>query len=129
MNLLITLCGGRFSIHEHGTQDLPASLGKCLSVSGKNTLSYIGHSMGTTTFIAMCSSKVPIAMQVDLAILLAPVVEPCNMRNPVMQLLAPAHSVFMAGLERIGVQEIIPDWSVLQKLITVPWLQFVFAVL
>ena len=98
-------------------------------MSGKNTLSYIGHSMGTTTFIAMCSSKVPIAMQVDLAILLAPVVEPCNMRNPVMQLLAPAHSVFMAGLERIGVQEIIPDWSALQKLITVPWLQFVFAVL
>jgi len=77
----------------------------------------------------MCSSKDPVATQVNLAILLAPVVEPCSMRNPVMKLLAPAHNVFMAGLERIGIQEIIPDWTILQKLITVPWLQFVFAVL
>ena len=126
---LIAFFFGRFSIHEHGTHDLPASLSACLSVTGSKTLSYVGHSMGTTTFLAMCSSKAPIAKQVDLAILLAPVVEPCKMRNIAMQVLAPAYSVFMAALETIGIQEIIPDWTPLQKLITVPWLQFLFAVL
>ena len=121
--------GGRFSIHEHGTQDLPASLAKCLSVSGMDTLSYIGHSMGTTTFIAMCSSGSPVANKVELAILLAPVVEPCTMKNPLAQLIAPAHGVFKTGLETIGVQEIIPNWTIIQKLVTVPWLQFVYAIL
>ena len=85
--------------------------------------------MGTTTFMAMCSTNLSTANKVDLAILLAPVVEPCSMKNPLMQLLAPAHGVFMTGLETIGVQEIIPNWTVLQKLMTVPWLQFVFAIL
>jgi hypothetical protein len=84
--------------------------------------------MGTTTFMAMCSSNQAVANQVDLAILLAPVVEPCSMKNWA-RFLAPAHGVFMAGLETIGVQEIIPNWTIIQKLVTVPWLQFVFAIM
>ena len=109
--------------------DVPASLEKCLEVSGSNRLSYIGHSMGTTTFIAMCSSGSSVANKVELAILLAPVVEPCTMKNPLAQLIAPAHGVFKTGLETIGVQEIIPNWTIIQKLVTVPWLQFLYAIL
>lgn len=85
--------------------------------------------MGTTSFILMCSSNYSMANQVDLAILLAPVVEPYSMKNPVLQFLAPAHGVFMTGLETIGVREFVPNWTILQKLVTVPWLQFVYAVL
>ena len=126
---MLSIFGCRFSIHELGIYDLPASLSKCLSVSGSETLSYIGHSMGTTTFIAMCSSNFSVAKKVDLAILLAPVVEPCSMKNPLARFLAPAHGVFWTGLETIGVQEIIPNWTIVQKLVTVRWLQFVFAIM
>jgi len=122
----------RFTIHEHGIYDLPAGLKKCLAVTGRKSVSYIGHSMGTTSFLAMCSNNNnnQITDRINVAILLAPVVEPCNMSFP-LKLVAPlaAHPLFAKSFESFGIQEFFPDWTVIKKIMTAPWLQSVYAVL
>ena len=82
--------------------------------------------------------------------LLAPVVEPYTMKFP-LKTLAPvaAHPWFAYSFEKVGVhhttcmtqatllqpiaqvgiQEFLPDWTLIKKLITAPWLQGVYAVL
>ena len=47
----------RFTIHEHANYDLPAALTTCSEVTGGGRIIYIGHSMGTTSFLAMCSNN------------------------------------------------------------------------
>ena len=84
----------------------------------------------------------------QLAVLLAPVVEPYTMKFP-LKTLAPvaAHPWFAYSFEKVGVhqsitqatllqtsaqvgiQEFLPDWTLIKKLITAPWLQGVYAVL
>ena len=86
----------RFTLHEHGLYDLPASLKLCLNVSGRKKLSYVGHSMGTTTFLAMCSNNTNIATKIDIGILLAPVVEPSSMTNPI-KYIAPVYQHVQTG--------------------------------
>ena len=121
----------RYTIHEHGKLDLPAGLLKCLSVTGKRRVSYIGHSMGTTSFLAMCSTAAsPVMDKIAVAILLAPVVEPSNMTFPLKH-VAPlaAHPLFAYSFETVGIQEFLPDWALIRKLVTAPWLQAVYAIL
>lgn len=47
----------RFTIHEHANYDLPAALKTCSEVTGTSGILYIGHSMGTTAFLAMMCSN------------------------------------------------------------------------
>jgi len=42
-----------FTWDEMAHYDLPAMIEKALKITGQNELQYIGHSMGTTAFIAM----------------------------------------------------------------------------
>ena len=118
----------RFSIHEHATYDVPAALNTCLKISGKRRICYIGHSMGTTIFLAMCSNNTLVMNKIKVALLLAPVVEPCTMKSPLKH-LAPAASQrwFALGFESVGIQEFLPDWTFIRKLVTAPWLQSVYA--
>ena len=130
-NLISTLIDLRYTIHEHGKLDLPAGLLKCLSVTGKRRVSYIGHSMGTTSFLAMCSTaSAPVLDNIAVAILLAPVVEPYTMTFPLKH-VAPlaAHPWFAYSFESVGVQEFLPNWALIRKLVTAPWLQAVYAIL
>ena len=90
----------RFSLHELGVKDIAAMITSILTISGQPKISFIGHSMGTTCFLILSSFRLDlsvlfsdvqlkttfncrphIARSVDLAILMAPVVEPHNMRN------------------------------------------------
>ena len=86
--------------------------------------------MGTTTFLAMSSSPSSVLNMVKVAILLAPVVEPYTMKSN-LKLLAPAASQkwFAKGFESVGIQEFLPDWTFMRKLVTAPWLQSVYAAL
>ena len=85
--------------------------------------------MGTTTFLAMSSNHSVLNM-VKVAVLLAPVVEPYTMKSS-LKLLAPAASQrwFAKGFESVGIQEFLPNWTFIRKLVTAPWLQSVYAVL
>ena len=65
---------------------------------------------------------------VRLAVLLAPVAEPSTMRSP-LKYLARLSTVAGASFESLGLQEFLPDWRLIRKLITAPWLQSVYAVM
>ena len=79
----------RFSFHEMAVFDLPTMMRRILEVTKRKSLAYIGHSMGTTIFLAMSSQTPLIAKMVSVssAVLLAPVVDPTGIRNPLIQTL------------------------------------------
>ena len=96
--------------------DLPAAFNKVISISGRKSLTYIGHSMGTTAFLAMSSCKLPAAHLVDLAILLAPVVEPRGIKSTLLQALSKVHLAYWTVLDTAGVWEILPDWRMMDAI-------------
>jgi len=68
--------GGKFwefSWDEMAHYDIPANIDKILEVTGKEKLFYIGHSMGTTTFMAMHHYRPDVTSKIQLGNLLAPV--------------------------------------------------------
>ena len=77
----------RFSFHEMAVFDLPTMMRRILEVTKRKSLAYIGHSMGTTIFLAMSSQTPFVAKMVSSAVLLAPVVDPTGIRNPLIQTL------------------------------------------
>lgn len=107
----------RFTLHELGTRDLPAIISRILTVTGKSKLSFIGHSMSTTCFLILASSSEyqKVTEQVDLAILMAPVVEPHNMRNLISK-LSPLHRLYRWLMETLGILEILPSTFLIEKL-------------
>ncbi|KAJ1529417.1 hypothetical protein ONE63_006197 [Megalurothrips usitatus] len=62
-----------FSWHENGFYDLAAFIDYALAVSGQRSLSYIGHSMGTTALLVLLSTRPEYNRRVRVASLLAPV--------------------------------------------------------
>ena len=64
----------RFSLHELGVKDLAAMIAKIVKISARKKISFIGHSMGTTCFLILASYKPRLVQNIDLAILMAPVV-------------------------------------------------------
>jgi len=62
-----------FSWDEMAKYDLPASLNYVLAKTGREKLFYVGHSMGSTTYLVMNSLNNSWAERVELATFLAPV--------------------------------------------------------
>ena len=69
-----------------------------------------------------------VAEKVKLAVLLAPVIDPSTMRSPIKH-LAKVSTVAGAGFQSFGIEEFLPNWSLVKKLITCPWLQSVYAIM
>ena len=76
----------RWSWDEMAKYDLPAMLNYTLEYTGKEKIHYVGHSMGTTTYMAMNSEDQSWADRVELAVLLAPVAFMDNMESPLRYL-------------------------------------------
>ena len=68
--------------------DLPAMINKALDTTGQSQLFYVGHSMGTTTVMAMSDIHPEMKEKIILANLLAPVAFVEHMKSPIA-LLAP----------------------------------------
>merc|ERR1719411_392702 len=118
----------RFTIHEHANYDLPAGLRTCSKVTGEGKIIYIGHSMGTTAFLAMCSTNKSVAEKVLLAVLLAPVIDPSTMRSPIKH-LARLSTLVRRGFQSLGSEEFLPHWPLIKNLISCPWLQSVTTIM
>ncbi|EZA54629.1 hypothetical protein DMN91_006684 [Ooceraea biroi] len=63
----------QFSYHESGVQDLPAMIDYVLNHTGRKTLRYIGHSMGTSTLFVLLSMRPEYNTKINFAICLAPI--------------------------------------------------------
>lgn len=68
--------------------DLPAIINKVLDTTNEQRVFYVGHSMGTTTLMAMTNLHPEINDKIILASLLAPVAFVEHMRSP-LALIAP----------------------------------------
>ncbi|PSN43336.1 Lipase 3 [Blattella germanica] len=62
-----------FSWHEMGVYDLPAEIDYILETTGQTSISYVGHSMGTTMFFVLASSKLEYNAKISHVVALAPV--------------------------------------------------------
>jgi len=78
----------KFSWDQMAEFDLPASIDYVIDVTGQEKIHFVGHSMGTTTFMAMVNSRPEYADKILMANLLAPVAYLTNIKSPV-KLLAP----------------------------------------
>ena len=76
----------QFTWDEMAKYDLPTELNYVLEKTGKEKIYYIGHSMGTTTYMAMNSLDQTWADKVELAVLLAPIAFVEHMASPLKYL-------------------------------------------
>lgn len=103
-----------FDFDEMALSDLPAMLQYVQEVSGAKTLSYVGHSQGTTQAFAAFSSDPEWATTIDLFGALAPVAYVHHQGSILLSLAADLDVDKWAAL--FGIREFLPDASFLQKL-------------
>lgn len=75
------------SFHEIGNYDLPAVIDYILDNTGKEKLSYVGHSQGTTIFFACMASRPEYNDKITLMIALAPVAHMTHMTHPLVRFM------------------------------------------
>ncbi|CAB0032502.1 unnamed protein product [Trichogramma brassicae] len=63
----------QFSYHEMAMHDIPTSIDYILHKTNQSSLSYVGHSMGTTISYALLSTRPEYNQKINLVISLAPV--------------------------------------------------------
>lgn len=105
-----------FSFDEMGTYDLPAMISYITSQTLEPLHTYIGYSMGSTSFYIMATKRPEIAKTVKMMISFAPVAFLGNMTIPFRFLLPFADSI-KAILHVTDVDKIITDDSVLKYLV------------
>jgi len=71
------------SFNELGIYDLPAMITFITNMRSQPLHTYIGHSMGTTTFYVMASERPEIARMVQMMISLAPTAFVSHMQSPI----------------------------------------------
>lgn len=92
-----------YTFHEHGVQDLKSIVDYVLEVTGEKTLSYIGHSQGTTIFYVLASELPEYNSKISLSISLAPVAYAYK-PNFLVHVLAFFSRDFKAFFDSIGVK-------------------------
>jgi len=99
-----------------GTRDLPAMIDYVLNATGKEKVSYIGHSQGTTQmFMASSLMKEYFASKVNLFIALAPVVYMHNELNYGLKIMSnhiPLFKFFLVDI--LQLKSMIYPWSFLR---------------
>lgn len=83
----------RFSWDHMGTYDLPAMLDMVMERTGQEQLTYIGHSMGTTSFWVMMNMRPWMNAKIRLMVGLAPVAAVPSMYSPLRYLTPVATEV------------------------------------
>ncbi|KAI4469866.1 lysosomal acid lipase-related [Holotrichia oblita] len=77
-----------FSWHEIGLYDHPATIDYILSKTGVSKLSYIGHSQGVTSFLALTSIYPEYNDKIKIMIGLAPAAYMAHVKNPVFMAMS-----------------------------------------
>nr|CAI5863806.1 unnamed protein product [Callosobruchus analis] len=88
-----------FSFHELGYYDSPACVDYILSRTNAKSLSYIGHSQGTTQYFAMASTRPEYNSKINVMVALAPVAFMTHVRQPAIQILK-HHIILVEWLQK-----------------------------
>jgi len=98
----------QFSWDEMAKYDLPTQLNFVINHTDSQKIYYIGHSMGTTTYMAMNSMDPTWADKVELAVLLAPIAFVDHMKSPI-KLIAPFSNMVQWVADHMGMGEFLPS--------------------
>lgn len=104
-----------FSFDEMAEYDLPSMIDLVLNVTGKKSLTYIGHSQGTTTAFALLSQKAEYNEKIDMFIALAPVATVGHMTSAI-RYLAPFTADVDFLFSILGIDEFLPNNIVMKYL-------------
>ncbi|XP_066902776.1 lipase 1 [Halyomorpha halys] len=99
-----------FSFHEAGLYDLPAFIDKILQIRRTEQLFYIGHSLGTTTFLVTASMRPEYNSKIAASLLLSPVAFTPSASDikPLMKIfLSTADTLYFWG-QKLGMYEVLP---------------------
>ncbi|XP_013183293.2 lipase 3-like [Amyelois transitella] len=96
-----------YSFDEHGNFDLPAVIDYILAVTRRQKINYIGHSQGTTDFLAMASLRPKYNDKIQVSILLAPVAWMSNIVSPIPKLLSHVTQQLKIFLDSAGYSELL----------------------
>lgn len=81
----------KFSFHEIGIYDLPATIDFVLNKTKSKKIFYVGFSQGTTAFYVMASERPEYNNYIRAQFSLAPVAYVSNIRSPLLILLAKSY--------------------------------------
>jgi len=97
-----------FTWDEMAHYDLPAMIEKALKETGKEELQYVGHSMGTTGFMAMAHYRPDIMDKIRLANFLSPIAYVGHMESPIAWIAGLGDLVY-GILSWFGIGEFLPS--------------------
>ncbi|XP_076237415.1 lipase 3-like [Calliopsis andreniformis] len=105
-----------FSWHEIGVYDIPAMIDHVLEVTNQKKIIFVGHSQGTTSFLAMASLKPEYQAKVEAMFALAPPIYMGGMSHPMFKILAPLAGDVKAVADLIGLYEFMPSGKFIQQI-------------
>jgi len=91
-----------------GMYDIPSMVEKVLEETGQEEIYYVGHSMGSTAFMAMGHSRPDIYDKIRFANFLAPVTSEANMGGP-LGWISEAGGIIENFMDLLGVGEFLPS--------------------
>ncbi|XP_039753387.1 lipase 1-like [Pararge aegeria] len=110
-----------FSFHELGVYDLSAMIDKVLESTGANQINAIGHSLGTTLFFVLGSTKPQYNAKVNVLIALAPV---CYLNNipPLMSTFFKLAPLIGKSFKNLNIYEVFdkPARDIVRQLCSLP---------
>lgn len=92
-----------FRWDEVGRYDVPASINYILLKTGRDKLSYIGHSMGCGVFFIAMLTHPELQGKVEMMAALAPATSMANMRN-ILRRVAPFNDEFMVNVLHLFIE-------------------------
>jgi len=98
----------QFSWDEMAKYDLPAMLNHVLTYTEKEKLHFVGHSMGSTTFMVLNSLEPNWGDHIGVAVLLAPVAYIDHTTSPI-RLIAEYSQLFQWVADHMGPAEFLPS--------------------
>lgn len=78
----------KFSFHEVGMYDFPATINYIRSITGEQQVFFIAHSSATTAFFVMCSERPEYNNYIRANIDLAPAAHVKHVQNPLLYFLS-----------------------------------------
>ncbi|XP_039305526.1 lipase 3 [Solenopsis invicta] len=104
-----------FSWHEMGTIDLPTMIDYIVKTTGRETMFYIGHSQGTTTFFVMATERPEYQEHIEEMYALAPIAYCGRMKNLLFQFMSQFCYLEEFFRKLIGVYEVNLDNKIIKR--------------
>jgi len=101
-----------FGWHEGGLHDVSRGIDYALEITGQKDLYYVGHSMGTTQYLVLLSSKPEYNDKIRVGALLAPPAYMAHSTNPIFIIASIGGGVeFLYHL--FGLYEFLPHYNII----------------